>query len=88
MTADEIRAAILQVLDGIAPEADYETLKPDADLRDSLDLDSMDFLNFAIGLHEALGIDIPEADYPKLATLDHAIAYVAAKTAAASGVPS
>lgn len=81
MTVDEIKAAIFRVLGEIAPEADFAALEPQADLRDALDLDSMDFLNFAIGLHEALGLDIPEADYPKLATLERAIAYVAAKTA-------
>lgn len=81
MTPDAIKTAIFGVLGEIAPEADFGTLKPTADLREALDLDSMDFLNFAIGLHEALGIDIPESDYPKLATLERAIAYVAAKTA-------
>lgn len=81
MTPDEIKTAIFGVLGEIAPEADFGTLKPTADLREALDLDSMDFLNFAIGLHEALGIDIPESDYPKLATLERAIVYVATKNA-------
>jgi len=46
------------------------------DLRDAIDLDSMDFLNFVIALHERTGVDIPEADYPRLRTLDGAIAYL------------
>jgi acyl carrier protein len=82
MTPAEIRTAIFGVLGEIAPEADFGALKPTVDLREALDLDSMDFLNFAIGLHEALGIDIPEADYPKLATMEHAVAYLSAKIAA------
>ena len=85
MTADEIKSAIFRVLGEIAPEADFGALKPDDDLRETLDLDSMDFLNFAIGVHEALAVDIPEADYPKLATLARAIAYLAARTAVATG---
>jgi acyl carrier protein len=48
----------------------------DEDLRGALDLDSMDFVNFVVGLHERTGIDIPEADYPRLRTMDGAIAYL------------
>jgi acyl carrier protein len=77
MTKDEIKAAVLQALIAVAPEIDEASLEPDKSLRDQLDVDSMDFLNYIIGLHEALKIDIPEADYAKLSTLDGAIAYVA-----------
>jgi len=76
VTADEIRATIARVLGEIAPEVDLSTLPPTADMRTALDIDSVDFLNFVLGLHTALGIDIPEADYPKLATLDGATAYL------------
>jgi acyl carrier protein len=79
VTADEIRAAVLGVLGGIAPEADLDRLDPAIAFRDQLDLDSMDFLNFAIGLHEALGVDVPESDYPRLATLEGCVTYLAAK---------
>ena len=78
MTDDEIRAAVLESLSRVAPEADPSTIVPDEPLRDQLDIDSMDFLNFAIALHERFGVEIPEADYPKLATLDGCVAYVAA----------
>ncbi|MGH7165428.1 MAG: acyl carrier protein, partial [Nitrospiraceae bacterium] len=61
---------MLRILGEIAPEADLSTLKPDVNFRDQLDIDSMDFLNFVIALHEALRVEIPEADYPKLASLD------------------
>lgn len=76
MTKDEIRGAVFRILGQIAPEADLSKLKPNLRLRDQLDLDSMDVLNFVIGLHNELGVDIPEADYSKLATLDSCVAYV------------
>ena len=80
MTGDEIRGAVLRVLGEIAPEADLSTIKPDVPFRDQLDLDSMDLLNFVIALHEALRVEIPEADYPKLATLDGAVHYLTTRT--------
>lgn len=79
---ERIRATVLDVLVRIAPELDAASLKPHAELRAELDLDSMDFLNFVIGLHDAFAVDIPEADYRKLATLDQCVAYVAARTGA------
>jgi acyl carrier protein len=77
MSTDEIRETVLRVLGEIAPEADPATLKPDVGFRDQLDIDSMDFLNFAIALHQELGVDIPEADYGNLDTLDHCVEYLA-----------
>jgi acyl carrier protein len=77
MTEAEARAVIYDILSGIAPEADPVTVAGDEDLREALDLDSMDFMNFVVALHERIGIDIPEADYPRLRTLDGAIAYFA-----------
>ena len=76
MTPDDIRAAVLRALGGVAPEADLEHLKSDVGFREQLDIDSMDFLNFVIALHKAFRIEIPEKDYPKLATLDGCIAYL------------
>jgi acyl carrier protein len=78
VTRDEIRATVLDTLAGIAPEVDPAAVLPDVDLRDQLDIDSMDFLNFVIALHERLGVDIPERDYPRLGTLDAVVDYVAA----------
>jgi len=75
-TADEIRAAIFDVLGAIAPEADPATIAPDRPLREQIDIDSFDFLNVIIRLHESLGVDIPEADYGELATLDGAVSYL------------
>jgi acyl carrier protein len=79
VTPDEIRAALLSVLHGIAPEVDLATVRGDADLREELDIDSMDFLRFVVGIHERLGVDVPEADYPRVRTLEGCIAYVAAR---------
>jgi acyl carrier protein len=77
--ADELRAVVLRVLGDIAPEADLASLRPDIAFREQLDLDSMDLLNFVVGLHGALGVEIPEADYPKLATLDACVEYLASR---------
>jgi acyl carrier protein len=73
------RAVVLRVLREIAPEADLAGLKPDVAFREQLDLDSMDILNFVVGLHAALGVEIPEADYPRLATLDACVEYLASR---------
>ncbi len=80
MTRDELRATVLRVLGNIAPEADLAALHPDIGFRDQLDLDSMDVLNFVVGLHTALGVDIPETDYPQLATLDACVDYLDASS--------
>jgi acyl carrier protein len=79
VTSDEIRGKVVEVLGQVVPELDPSELRADAALRDQLDIDSMDFLNFAIGLHKAFGVEIPEADYRQLATLDGCVAYLAAR---------
>jgi acyl carrier protein len=81
VTHDEIRAAVLDALASVAPEADPAAIDPTASLREQLELDSMDHLNFLIAIHEALGVEIPEADYPRLQTLDQVVAYTADKLA-------
>lgn len=77
MDAPHARQLAAEVLAGIAPEADLATVGPDEDLRRALDLDSMDFLNFVTRLSERSGIDIPEADSPRLWTLRGLEAYFA-----------
>jgi acyl carrier protein len=79
MTRGEVTANVLRVLGEIAPEADLASLRSDVGFRDQLDLDSMDILNFVVGLHSALGVEIPESDYPKLATLDGCVEYLMAE---------
>jgi acyl carrier protein len=79
MNDTDIRQLLQEELNNIAPEVDIAGVDPAADLREAMDIDSMDFLNFITAVHHRLGIDIPELDYPKLVTLDGAIAYLGAK---------
>lgn len=85
MTDEELRRVVLDALASVAPEADVGSLDPAVDLLDQLDLDSMDTLNWAIAVHESTGIDIPERDYGKLATIDSAVAYLAGRDGARTG---
>ena len=79
MNRDELRNAILETLTGIAPEIDAAALAPAKPLRDQVDLDSADWLNFLVALHARLGIDIPDADVAKLTTLERLVDYCAQK---------
>jgi acyl carrier protein len=79
MTRDELRAALLGCLGRIAPEVDLATLRPAQRLRDQVDLDSVDWMNFLVAVHAALGIDIPDADATRLTTLDQLIDYCTAR---------
>ena len=76
MTKDEIKNTVLRVLGGIAPEADLTQIKPQVGFREQLDIDSMDFLNFVIGLNKELGVEVPESDYSKVSTLDGSVEYL------------
>jgi len=79
MNQDEVRKAVLAELMRIAPELQEGEVVPGKLLREQVDLDSMDWLNFLVALHERLKVEIPEADYAKLGTLDQVVAYLAAK---------
>ena len=79
MNATELRGQIVKMIGDIAPEADLSALDPAADLREALDIDSMDFLNLVIAVHAALGVDIPERDYPQVMSLDAMVSYVLAR---------
>ena len=79
MSPADIRAVLQDELARIAPDIDFETIDPAADLRDEADIDSMDFLNWVTALHVRLGVEIPEADNRKLITIDGAVAYLADK---------
>jgi acyl carrier protein len=81
VTREEIRSVVLRELGRIAPEADLPALPESAPLRDELEIDSMDLLNFATAIHDALGVDIPEADYERIATLQGCVEYLAARLA-------
>jgi acyl carrier protein len=79
MSDVDIRMVVQEELNNIAPEIDLASVDPAADLREALDIDSMDFLNFVTAVHHRLGVDIPEADYPKLITLNGAATYLETK---------
>ena len=76
MNDARIRALALRVLTSIAPEIGEIELRDDKPLRAQIDLDSMDWLNFLLGLHRELSVDIPESDYAKLVTLADVVAYL------------
>ena len=77
----DVAVVLREELGNIAPEIDLKTIDAGADLREALDIDSMDFLNFVTAIHHRLGVDIPKIDYPKLVTLDGAVHYLEAKLA-------
>jgi len=76
MSDDEIKALYLRELHKIAPEVDLNEIDSAIDLREQIDLDSMDILNLAVAIHDATGIDIPEADYPQMTSINGCIAYL------------
>jgi len=79
MKEEELRAVVIATLKTIAPEVEEGDLRPDRPLRNQVDLDSMDWLNFLIGLHEKLKVEIPEADYARLVTLGDVLDYLRKK---------
>ena len=79
MSEEQILAALIMILEDVAPEADFDEIEPDEDIREVLDIDSFDFLNVLIALNDETGVEIPEADYGKLVSLDDIVKYVAAK---------
>ena len=81
MNESEIRTRVVAVIKSVAPELEEAELRADRPLRDQIDLDSMDWLNVLVALHEKLRVDIPEADYGKLVTLDNLVGYLRDKLA-------
>ena len=82
MTDPELTAVIVRGLREVAPESDPAALRPGQPIREALDLDSFDFLNFLVGLHRTLGIEVPEADYAQLTTIDRVRTYLRARLGA------
>lgn len=76
MTEEEIKPIIFQVLKQIAPDTEPEQLQPDDNIRVTLDIDSFDALRFIVALDEKLGVETPEQDYAKIATLRGLINYI------------
>ena len=79
MTEAEIVDLVKRTLFGIAPEFEGEEIEPETPMREQFEIDSMDFLNFIVALHEATKIEIPEADYPEMETLKGCVAYLQKK---------
>jgi acyl carrier protein len=79
MSEEEIKKTIFQLLKQIAPETEPSTLKPDENIRETLDIDSFDTLQFLVSLNEKLGIEIPEQDYGKISTLKTLVLYISDK---------
>ncbi len=76
MDEHALRETVLRVLGEVAPEVDLASVDPAEDLRDQLELDSMDILNLAIGLFQATGIEVPEGDYGRIVTVDGCVGYL------------
>ena len=76
MTVDEIREAVKAILCDIAPDEDLGELKDDVTFRDQLEMDSMDFLDIVMELRKRYRIQIPEKDYPELASMNSTVAYL------------
>ena len=79
MTKEEVTSAILEIISEINPDEDVSNVDPDKDLREQFDLDSMDFLDIVMELRKRYGIEVPEDDYNKLATLNSSAEYLAPK---------
>lgn len=76
MTTAEIRQAVLDILADIAPDDDLSDLKDNVSFREQLELDSMDFLDIVMELRKRYRIQVPEEDYPQLASMDSTVAYL------------
>ena len=79
MTRDEIKDVILEIIEDIDEDADFDRLDPAKPLRDQLDLDSMDFLDIVMELRKRYKLQIPEEEYPELATLTSCVNYLEPK---------
>ena len=76
MDDEALRSALLEVIDTVAPGCIPDVIDDDADIRDEMDLDSMDLLNIVAALHERLNIEIPEADIEQITSLNKAVRYL------------
>ena len=79
MLEQQVKNIILGIISVVAPDADLSGLKGDVELRDQLDLDSMDFLDIVMELRKRYKVEVPKEEYPHLATLDGCVAYLTPK---------
>ena len=76
MTREEVRRAVISILEDIAPDEDLSSIKDDVTLREQMDLDSMDFLDIVMELRKRFNIEVPESDYQELVSMDSCIQYL------------
>jgi acyl carrier protein len=81
-TREQIRQALIDSILAVAPEADFDTVRPDRPVRDQLDIDSFDFLTILEHLHRRIGVNVPEADYGRMITLDGSVDYLVGRLVA------
>ena len=81
MDEQQIQRYVIEALAEVAPEADARALDPKISFRDQFEVDSVDFLGFVLKLEERFGVTIPEADYPKLSTMEGCVQYLAPQAA-------
>ena len=79
MTPEQVKQIVIEIINEIAPDEDTTDLKSEVNLRDQMDLDSMDFLDIVMELRKQHGIEVPEEDYPQLASLDSCASYLTPK---------
>ena len=79
MTEDQVKQIVIDIINEIAPDEDTSNLKSEVALREQMDLDSMDFLDIVMELRKQHGIEVPEADYPQLASLESCATYLTPK---------
>ena len=82
MTRQEIGQAVIDIIKDVVPDEDCSALDPQRSLREQLQLDSMDFLDVVMELRKQYGVEVPETDYPKLATLGSCVDYLEPKLCA------
>jgi acyl carrier protein len=80
--SQDARTLVLRALASVAPEIDFATLDPHTSIRDQYDFDSVDFFNFIVAIHAETGVDIPEADYSKVESVDQCVDYLSRATGA------
>ncbi len=76
MTQEDVRNAVISIISDIAPDEDLSQIQDDVNLRDQFDLDSMDFLDIVMELRKRFNLEVPEADYPKLVTMNSCVEYL------------
>jgi acyl carrier protein len=79
MTATDVRQIVIDIISDIAPDEDLSSLEDSVSLREQLDLDSMDFLDIVMELRKRHKVEVPQEDYPRLATLASCVEYLSPK---------